>query len=308
MQTVLITGGTGLVGKHLSKYLHALGYKIIILTRTPSSNKKTEGISYAAWDTNKNEIDLKAIGEADFIINLAGAPVMDKRWTPSYKQEIAESRTKSSRLLAETLKNNPHHVQAIISSSAIGWYGPDKNNQLPFVETDPSANDFLGQTCLEWERSIETAESSDVRVCKLRTGIVLAEKGGALEEFIKPLKLGIATILGNGKQMVSWIHVDDLCGMFHHLMVNNLRGSYNAVAPVPVSNEELVLTLAKLMKQNFYIPVHVPTPALKLILGERSIEVLKSATVSANKIAEAGYRFRYPDINSALAEITKKIN
>lgn len=307
MQTVLITGGTGLVGKKLCGYLLEKKYNVIILSRNPGTHQQEPGLRYAGWDINSGKIDIKAVQEADFIIHLAGAPVMEKRWTAAYKKEIADSRIKSSLLLADTLQNNPHHVQSIISSSAIGWYGPDKNTKHAFVESDPPAADFLGQTCLQWEESIERAEQHNVRVCKLRTGIVLAEKGGALEEFIKPLNFGVATILGNGKQVISWIHVDDLCNMFHHVMTNSLRGSYNAVAPEPVSNKKLVLSLAKLMKKNAYIPVHVPTAALKLILGERSIEILKSATVSSQKIIDAGFTFRYPDIDSALLEITENI-
>lgn len=306
MQTVLITGGTGLVGNHLSAYLVAQGFKIIILTRTPTFPKNKKGISYAAWDIDSDEIDIDALRASDFIIHLAGAPVMEKRWFPSYKEAIRESRVKSSRLLVKTLSNIQHKVQAIISSSAIGWYGPDKHTGHIFTEDDPASSDFLGQTCMEWERSIETAEQQNVRVCKLRTGIVFAEKGGALEKFIKPLKFGVATILGNGKQMVSWIHIDDLCKMFHHALTANLSGSYNAVAPFPVTNITLVYTLAKMMKRKVYIPVHIPKILLKVVLGERSIEVLKSATVSAEKIKDTGFIFSYPDMDSALVQITKK--
>ena len=306
METVLITGGTGLIGNQLSTFLVEKGYHVIILTRSASSQKDRKNISYAAWNPDAGEIDLKAIQATDFIIHLAGAPVMDKRWTNDYKNEIVESRTKSSLLLASTLKKHPNHVQAIISSSAIGWYGPDKNDKHVFTEDDPAAPDFLGQTTLKWEQSIETAEEQGVKVCKLRTGIVLADKGGALEEFIKPLKLGVATILGNGEQIISWIHIDDLCNMFHHAIIHKLSGSYNAVAPGPVSNKKLVLVLAKLMKNKFFIPIHVPTPVLKLMLGERSIEILKSATVGAQKISGTGFNFLYPEIEKALTQIIKK--
>lgn len=308
MQTVLITGGTGLVGKKLSAFLLEKGFNLIVLTRDPRSHKEKPGLRYAAWDTGSAQIDLQAVLQADYIIHLAGAPVMKKRWTKAYKKEIVDSRIKSSLLISETLKNNPNKVRAVISSSAIGWYGRDKNDGHVFIESDPASQDFLGQTCLEWEKSIEKAEQHNVRVCKLRTGIVLAEKDGALEEFIKPLKLGVATILGNGKQIISWIHIDDLCAMFHHLMVHDLRGSFNAVAPEPVSNKTLVLSLANQMKKNFFMPVHVPDALLKLVLGERSVEILKSTTVSADKIMNTGFHFEYPEINKALVEITEKIN
>ena len=152
--------------------------------------------------------------KADHIIHLAGAGVVDKKWTDAYKKEIQDSRTESSRLLVSALKNNTNKVKTVVSASAIGWYGADAPGAKPFVETDVPANDFLGETCRLWEDSITPVEALQVRLVKLRTGIVLSNNGGALTEFKKPLKLGVAGILGDGKQMVSWIHVDDLCSMY----------------------------------------------------------------------------------------------
>ena len=307
MQTIIITGGTGLVGTALSKMLAEKGFKVIILSRSTNNKLNNENIKYALWDVSKKTIDLNAIASADFIIHLAGAAVVEKKWTVAYKKEIVESRTKSSEFIVETLKNNPNKVQAIISSSAIGWYGADKIKGHQFIETDPVDSQFLGETCRLWEESIEPASSLGIRVCKLRTGIVLSKYGGALAEFIKPIKLGIAAILGNGKQIVSWIHVEDLCRMFVHAIENkNLNGSYNAVAPAPVSNKTLTITLAKILRNRFYIPIHVPSFILKIMMGQRSIEVLKSADISCEKIRNTGFIFLYPSIEVALKQLTKK--
>ncbi len=307
MKTILITGGTGLVGKNLTGLLIEKGYKIIILTRSLKGKSESKNISYAEWDIDKQTIDIKAVQSADLIIHLAGAGVVEKRWTASYKKLILESRTMSSRLLIDTLKQHSNQVKAIISSSAIGWYGADKENEKYFIETDPHTDDFLGQTCYEWEQSIDAASLLNIRVCKLRTGIVLSNDGGALKEFKKPIRFGIAAILGSGKQMISWIHIDDLCRLFLFAMESNsMAGPYNAVSTSPVSNKELTLTLARALKGNYFIPVHVPGFILKLALGKSSIEVLKSNTVSNQKVKEAGFTFLYPSIESAIRELTGK--
>ncbi len=305
MQTVLITGGTGFIGRMLTNELIKEGYQVIILSR--SARNPEPGIRYATWDIDKGHIDQHALRSADFIIHLAGAGVMDKRWSKSYKKEIVDSRVETSRLIVENLRTNPHQVQAIISSSAIGWYGPDRPGSGAFTEQDPPSDDYLGYTCQLWEESIGQASALGIRVCKIRTGIVLGKGGGALSEFIKPLRFGIAGILGSGRQMVSWIHAHDLCRIFVHAIQHTaMEGSYNAVAPQPVSNRNLVMTLARATRKNIFLPLRVPSFILKLILGEQSIEVLKSATVSADKIKGTGFVFRFPNIETAIADLTSK--
>jgi len=306
-QTVLITGGTGLVGKLLTKALVQKGYKVLILSRTTNGKTASGSVSYATWDVKKQQIDREALQSADYIIHLAGAGVVDKKWTEAYKKEIVESRTESSRLIFETLQNNPNKVKAIVSASAIGWYGADANPVKSFIETDKADESFLGDTCRLWEQSIEPVESLGKRLVKLRIGIVLSNDGGALPEFKKSLRFGVAAILGNGKQMVSWIHIDDLCRLFIAAIENeNLSGSYNAVAPNPVSNKALTITLAKVIKGNFYIPLHVPAFVLKIMMGQRSVEVLKSTTVSCKKIMDSGFSFNFTEIKDALENLVKK--
>ncbi|MDZ4071863.1 MAG: TIGR01777 family oxidoreductase [Sediminibacterium sp.] len=307
MATILITGGTGMVGQQLTRVLLSKGYDVIWLSRA-SGKKEIDGkvIRIASWNLQEQTIDETAIQQADHIIHLAGAGVADKRWTAKRKQEILDSRTQSSALLVKALQTIPNKVQSVISASAIGWYGPDEDNTLgsSFTEDMPAYPDYLGSTCKAWEESITPVTELGKRLVKLRIGIVLSTTGGALAEFKKPLKGGMAAILGSGKQMISWIHVHDLCRMFLYAIENqSMQGTFNAVAPHPVSNKELTLTLAKQKNGSFYIPFYVPAFLLKMILGEMSIEVLKSATVSSRKIEEQGFRFEYATIQQALRDL-----
>ena len=299
MEEVLITGGTGLVGKALTKHLLNNGYKVCILSRS-AHQSDNNNLRYTNWNVKKGIIDKEAVINSDHIIHLAGAGVVDKKWTAEYKDEIIKSRTESSRLLAEVINNNQTKIKSIVSASAIGWYGPDNGNSS-FVETDAPSPDFLGSTCKVWEESID--EIKEIPICKLRCGIVLSKEGGALKEFLQPIKFGIATILGTGKQVVSWIHIDDLCRMYIYAMEHNLTGSYNAVAPHPVTNRFLVLELAKKIKGNFFTPFKVPEFVLKIMMGERSIEVLKSTTVSCDKIKSENFIFSFPTLESALPSL-----
>lgn len=309
MQTVLISGGTGLIGRHLSAMLVKKGYEVIILTRDTARHKPGNNISYVGWDVNQEQIDVAAIQRADYIIHLAGEGVVDKKWTEARKQEIVDSRTKSSQLIVKALRDNENHVKAVISSSAIGWYGADtaESKKQGFVEAAPPSPEYLGETCRLWEESIEPVTALGKRLVKLRTGIVLSNDGGVFVEFKKTLPLGIASIMGSGEQIVSWIHIEDICRMYCYALENEqLHGVYNAVAPTPVTNKQLMLSIATAIKGKAFIPIHVPVFVLRLMLGGRSIEVLKSTTVSAAKIKQAGFQFLYPSIDAALTELGKK--
>lgn len=306
MPTILITGGTGMIGTALSQMLAAKGHRIIILSRN-ASRPSGPSVSIARWDPYKGDIDPEAIKAADFIVHLAGAGVADKRWTARRKKEIVESRTRSSELLVKALKEIPNKVQAVISASGIGWYGPDPSipNPRPFVETDPADKDFLGETCRLWEASITPVTTMGKRLVIFRTGAVLGNTGGALAEFRRPVKLGVAAVLGSGRQVMSWIHVEDQCRLFLYAMEEgSMSGVYNAVAPQPVDNKTIMLELAKRMKGKYFVQVYVPSFVLKIMVGELSIEVLKSATVSAIKVRQTGFQFLYPSIQSALDNLT----
>lgn len=230
---------------------------------------------------------------------------MDKR----QKKEIVESRTQSAALLVKTLQRVPNKVKAVISASAIGWYGKDENRppkKKAFTEDMRADKEFLGETGRLWEESIAPVKEAGKRLVKLRIGIVLSNDGGALPEFKKSIKFGIAGVLGSGKQVVSWIHIEDLCRMFIYAIENeNIEGVYNAVAPIPVRNKELTLLLAQKMRGRFFVHMHVPAFVLKALLGEMSTEVLKSATVSSEKIKAAGFAFIYPSIEYALENLIK---
>jgi len=306
MATVLITGGTGLIGQAITKELIAKGYDVIILSRNPNKGKRlTEKLSYAAWDLVAQTIDEKAIQKADYIIQLAGANVAGGRWTEKRKKEIVESRTKSGELLVRAVKNIPNKIKAVISASAIGFYGADPAipNPKPFVESDPADDSFLGRTSVQWESSMDPITESGKRLVKLRTGIVLSNDGGAYVEFKKPLKFGIASVLGTGQQVVSWIHINDIVGIYIYAIENEkVKGVYNAVAPQPVSNKKLIETMSR-EKGGVSIMAAVPEFVLKTMFGEMSIEVLKSATVNSKKIEEADYVFMFPSIESAVKNL-----
>ncbi|MEO5907687.1 MAG: TIGR01777 family oxidoreductase [Ginsengibacter sp.] len=310
MPIVLISGGTGLIGTNLSRHLIERGYEIIILSRDKNKTSHDPKITYSFWNVEKQIIDAEVVQKADYIIHLAGAGVMDKKWTTDYKKKILESRSKSAEIIINCLKENPHQAKTFVSASAIGWYGADSkplDRKEGFIETDLPANDFLGETCLLWEASVEPVSALEIRLVKLRTGIVLSNNGGAFKEYRAPLNFGVAPILGNGKQVVSWIHIDDLCRMYCEAIENNyLHGSFNAVAPESVSQKTLILTLGQKMRHRFFIPIYVPAFILKLIFGKRSIEILKSATVSNKKIKAMGFTFLYPTIEAAIEELIRK--
>lgn len=285
---------------------------MIILTRTKTP-KDIQGISdtkqvqYAHWDIVKKTIDIKAVQSADYIVHLAGVGVMEKSWTDTFKKEIIASRAESARLIRRTLQKNSNKVKAVISASAIGWYGADTVPVHPFVETDPSDKNFLGETCRLWEENIDRIQELGKRLVKFRLGIILSNDGGALVEFKKSLKLGVAAILGDGSQVISWIHIEDVCRLFTEAIENEqIQGVYNAVAPTPVTNKELILALAKRIKGKAFLPMYVPKFVLHMILGERSVEVLKSATVSCQKIKQTGFTFLFPSIDAALDDLSRK--
>ncbi len=310
MAVVLISGGTGLIGTKLTSHLTGEHHEVIILSRRRNETSTDPHVSFSFWDVKNKVIDVAAVLRADHIIHLAGAGVMDKKWTKEYQRQIIESRTKSASLIIDTLNANPHHVKTFVSASAIGWYGADSDPLIRkegFLESDPAGNDFSAEVCMQWENIPDEVKQSGMRLVKFRTGIVLSNDGGEFKEIKAPLKFGVAGIFGDGNQIVSWIHIDDICRMYMEAIRNrDLRGVYNAVAPLPVSNKKLMMVTAEKMRNRFFIPIHVPKFFLRLFLGKRSIEILKSATVSCKKIKALGFTFLYPTIESAVDELVKK--
>ncbi len=308
MSTVLISGGTGLTGRALTKELSAKGYDIIILTRRKPANENSmsPNIWYANWDLVNGFIDHKAIAEADIIIHLAGAGVAEKRWTKKRKKEILESRTKSADLLVKSLKEIPNKVRLVIAASAIGYYKaslPAEGNYMR-IESEPPDPGFLGRTCRKWEQHLQPFLDLGIRMVILRTGIVLSTEGGALPAFMNPIRFGIAAVLGSGNQVISWIHIEDLCRIYlAAILEENMDGTYNAVAPNPVTNIIFTKELAHRIRGEYFLTIHVPAFVLKLVLGEMSVEVLKSARVSAEKIRQTGFQFVFPSIQSAFENL-----
>lgn len=303
MLTIGITGGTGFVGHHLTRLLLNKGHKVIIFSRETVQTYREPNLNYALWNPDKKQCDINALQELNGVVHLAGAGIADKRWTAERKKVIVDSRVKGTEFLVEQLKLHAPNCKVLISASATGFYGPDREGLSPFTEAAPPYPDFLGNTCKMWEAASESA-SHFLRRAIVRFGIVLGKESGAFPEFAGPMKFGIMPILGSGKQIVSWIHVDDLVQILFKLIEDDrLFGIYNGVSPDPVTHKKLMQTIAH-EKGGVKIPVPAPTFALKIGLGEMSVEILKSCTVSARKILDAGYIFQYPTIEDAVRDLT----
>lgn len=302
MATVLITGGTGLVGKYLCKRLKEKGYDVAIL----SSKRKQEGeIPTYTWDLDKKEIQKEAIDTVDYIIHLAGANIGDKRWTAKRKQLIIDSRVKTGQLIFSKIKEQNKDLKAFISASAIGYYGTITLDKI-FTEADPPANDFLGDTCRQWEQMTDRFNDLGIRAVKIRTGVVLTGQGGALSKMTAPVKMGIGSAAGNGRQYLPWIHIDDLCDIYIKAIEDiQMKGAYNAVAPDQKTNKVFTQTIAHILKKPFWFP-NVPAIAMKLMFGKISEILLRGSRISSNKIKKTGYNFLFPDLESALADLLKK--
>lgn len=320
MKTILISGGTGLVGTRLTEHLLERDYNVVLLSRKCDLDKNSifqklqalfpDRLTCALWDPQQGAIDEAAIQTADAIINLAGAGIADQRWTEERKREIRNSRIESGNLICKSLREIPNNVQVVINASAIGYYGDDKlrPDETPFKEDATAANDFIGITCKLWEESImPVKEELKKRLVILRTGIVLSHQGGMIPELTKTLNLRIASVFGTGHQIISWIHIDDLCEMYTAaLEMEEMEGIYNAVVPFSCTNARLVFTLADKLHKGKFAKLSVPKTILKIALGEMSSELLKSSLVSSKKILDLGFSFQYPRIKDALEEIVRR--
>ncbi len=300
-EKILITGGTGLLGTRLAEMLIDSGYEVALLSRTPDKYARYKTFK---WDIAAGQIDENAIRYADYIINLAGTSVAGEKWTASRKKDILNSRVQSTDLLHAYLEKTKHHVKGFLSASAIGIYGSSGDQLL--LEESSYGSDFLADVCKQWENAAWQMHTLDIRTVIFRIGIVLSNKGGALPQMAKPIKMMAGSPLGSGKQIMSWIHIDDLCRLFIKAIEDHkLEGVYNAVAPNPATNEELTRTLAKIMHKPLVLP-NVPAIGLKLVLGEMSEVVLASARVSANKVLQTGFTFEYNFLQEALESLYNK--
>ena len=295
MEKVLITGGSGLIGRRLSFLLKCRGYEVRILSRSnnPKNNYKT-----FVWNVSEQYINDSAYEGLKHIIHLAGAGIADKRWSEKRKKEIIASRVASTNLLYNTVKRLKTPLNSFISASATGYYGAITSETI-FEEKDKPAKDFLGKVCSLWEDSIFQFNEIKIRTVALRTGIVLSKDGGAL----KKMKTPIITSLGNGKQYMPWIHIDDLCELYIKAIEDEqFKGAFNAVSPEHISNLSFSKKISKIFNYPF-LALGAPSFILQIVFGEMSTIILNGSRISANKIKQAGFKFKFENLEKALKNL-----
>jgi uncharacterized protein (TIGR01777 family) len=306
MERILISGATGLVGKQLCKLLYQEGYEINILSRSAGKNKNYH---YYKWDLEASYID-EAVFEKkiDYVIHLAGAGIADKLWTKKRKAEIISSRVGGIDLLYKSLQKLPYKPKAFLSASAIGIYGnrPDNNVLDEFSQINKDSKEFLVQSCLDWEAASDKIEALGIRTIKFRIGIVLSTQGGAMVKMMMSRQLRIFPYFGDGKQVYSWIHIEDLCRLVLHLVrKQDSNGIYNAVSPYPISNKDMMMNISKASGlKSIFFPV--PKLALQMAMGEMSSVVLDSANIYPKRILEEGFVFNFPDNTAAIEDLLKR--
>ena len=300
MMRVLITGATGLIGREIVKQCHKLNISVHYLTTSKTKLDSNTNYKGFYWNPSTNEIDIKCFEGVDAIINLVGASI-SKRWTTTYKQEIINSRTQTAQLLYNSIKTHDIKIKQIISASAIGYY-PDSLTNYYEESFSSVSSSFLGTVVKQWEDVIDTFSGLNIKVSKIRIGLVLAKQGGALPQIVKPVKLGVGAAFGSGQQWQSWIHLKDLAKLFVYVLQEELEGVYNGVAPNPVTNSELTKTVAKVLERPLWLP-NIPKGIMKLVLGEMHILLFESQRVSATKIENAGFHFKYHHIEPALQDL-----
>ena len=295
MEKVLITGGSGLIGRRLSFLLKSRGYEVRILSRSnnPKNNYKT-----FVWNVSEQYINESAFEGLNHIIHLAGAGIADKRWSEKRKKEIIASRVTSTNLLYNTVKRLKTPLNSFISASATGYYGAVTSETI-FEEKDKPAKDFLGKVCSLWEDSIFQFNEIKIRTVALRTGIVLSKDGGAL----KKMKTPVITSLGNGKQYMPWIHIDDLCELYIKAIEDEqFKGAFNAVSSEHISNLSFSKKISKIFNHPF-LAIGAPSFILQIVFGEMSTIILNGSRISANKIKQAGFKFKFENLEKALKNL-----
>ncbi len=297
---ILITGGTGLIGRQLCRALLAEGHELTVFSRKPESVpvKCGKGIhamaTFDEWHPEKT---------FDAVINLAGEPILDARWTAQRKQSLWDSRVTLTRTLVRHIASAVHKPTVLLSGSAVGYYG--NRGDVELNETADAGHDFAARLCMAWEDAARAAEQVGVRVCLLRTGLVLSREGGLLERMLPPFNLGLGASFGNGNQQMSWVHIDDFLMMLIILLSDTqARGPYNMTAPQPVTNEEFSTVLSKALHR----PALFAAPALllKLVLGERACLLLEGQRVLPGKMSSEGYQFKFDNLLGALTDLLRQ--
>ncbi|MBK9255200.1 MAG: TIGR01777 family protein [Saprospiraceae bacterium] len=296
-ESILIAGGSGLIGKHLISKIDRQKYHIIVLTRKPSS--LVDDVQYIQWDPEKHTIS--ADPNADYIINLAGAGIADKRWSEQRKIEIIQSRINSAITIEKFISRSGQKPVLYLSASAIGYYG-DRGNEV-LNESSLPGREFLSETCVQWEKAAARLKNFAQRLVILRIGIVLSLNGGALPEMIMTKKFGLLNYFGDGIQYYPWIHIDDIVKMITEALTDQkFVGTFNAVAPVQDRNIDFMKAIKKVQNSAAFI-LPVPSFILKLILGEMSRVVLNSDRVIPDRLNKTDFRFEFPEIRLALSDI-----
>jgi uncharacterized protein len=298
---IAIAGATGFVGSRLVEQLQAQGHQIVILTRSPqqASNRfgTAEIVGYNPLTSGEWQ---SSIDGCDAVINLAGEPIAEKRWTPAQKRVMLESRQIGTEKIVEAIEKATNKPPVLINASAIGYYGTSETSK--FDETSPAGSDFLAEVCTKWETAAQTASASGTRVVILRLGIVLGQNGGALGKMLAPFSAFVGGPIGSGKQWFSWIHRDDVVKLIIAAITDaNMKGVYNATAPNPVTMTDFAQTLGTVMNRPSWLPV--PNFALEALLGEGAIVVLQGQQVTPTNTLAQGFEFQYPTLKPALAEI-----
>ncbi|ADY53082.1 domain of unknown function DUF1731 [Pseudopedobacter saltans DSM 12145] len=301
IKKILITGGSGFLGTHLTKELLERGYRVNHLSR--GERRQILGVTTYFWNIETGEIDERCLEGVEIIIHLAGAGIGDKRWTDKRKQEIIKSRVDSINLIYHLMDKINHQVETVISASASGYYS-DRGDEMMEEPALPK-NDFLGNCCHLWEKAVDRGKDFDLRIVKLRTGIILDKEKGAFPKLVVPFKLGVGAPLGNGRQWMSWIHIKDAVGVYMHFIENDLGGVYNMSSPEPHRNKAFSSLLSKKLHKFLWVPA-VPGIVLKIALGEMSTILLGSTKMSVAKLLATGYRFKYPTLNMALDNLLDK--
>jgi hypothetical protein len=299
---ILITGGTGMIGHRLTELLLAKGHKVSYLSR---KKEKLPNVEVFQWDIQKGYIEEGALEKADYVVHLAGAGIADKRWTDERKKEIIDSRIQPIELINKYLQEKNIQLKGFISASAIGIYGGDTGN-IKLDESSVLGNDFLAECTKLWEINAKKVTNA-ARIVSIRIGIVLSEKGGALPKLVQPIRFGFGAALGNGKQFMSWIHIDDLCGVFVKAIEDEkMKGAYNAVAPNPVTNQEMTSVAAEVLKKPLWLP-NVPIFALKLVFGEMGIVISGGNFVLNKRLSqETNFQYKFTTIKNALSNLMRK--